>query len=127
MNQPRISIDMTLNEFLSRLSQHPEQIEFSDTMAVIDTNYLFTPVDFVNGDIHNKARENSGSSKIFSFAQLHELSPDQTLACFGQYYRDDVLNNLESDNHSNIRSFMKHGWAGIRFSQAPLVAIDSSD
>lgn len=115
---------MTLEAFLSRLDLQPELIEFADSMSVIDSNYIFTPVDFDNGDVHNKAGENNGSCKIFAFAQLQKLSEDQTLACFGQYYRDDVLNNPESDNHANIRSFIKHGWAGIRFVLPPLEVIN---
>ena len=114
---------MTLDEFLSTLDMHPDRVEFSDSMLVIDANYLFTPVEFFIGDVHNKVGENSGSCKIFAFAQLQGLSVEQTLSCFGQYYRLDVLNNPNSDNHANIRTFMKQGWAGIRFSQIPLIAI----
>ncbi|MCK5904092.1 MAG: HopJ type III effector protein, partial [Gammaproteobacteria bacterium] len=43
------------------------------------------------------------------------LDQQQTLACFGAYYRDDVLQNLKADNHQNIRHFMKNSWDGIVF------------
>ncbi|MFK7815738.1 MAG: HopJ type III effector protein, partial [Gammaproteobacteria bacterium] len=38
------------------------------------------------------------------------------------YYRDDVLQNPEGDNHQNIRNFMKTGWGGITFENDVLVA-----
>lgn len=34
---------MTLNNFLFKLANSPQNIDFSDTMAVIDANYHFTP------------------------------------------------------------------------------------
>jgi len=33
------------------------------------------------------------------FAQLQQLSQAETLACFGKYYREDVLQNPEGDDH----------------------------
>jgi len=111
---------MKLNEFLTQLSQKPEQIEFSDTMAVIEENYTFTPSSFVNGDTINEANQNNGSCKIFAFALLNNLSAEQTLACFGHYYRDDVLKNPKGDDHQNIRHFMQSAWDGIKFASAVL-------
>ncbi|MDH5358080.1 MAG: HopJ type III effector protein [Gammaproteobacteria bacterium] len=107
---------MTIDAFLEKLSQQPDSIEFSDTMAVIEGNYSFTPTEFRNGDTINEANQNNGSCKIFAFGQLNDLSEQQTLACFGGYYRDDVLGNPEGDDHQNIRNFIKTGWAGIQFS-----------
>jgi hypothetical protein len=106
---------MLQDEFLSKLKSTPNSVEFQDTMAVIDALYNYKPVAFVNGDINNSLGENEGSCKIFAFAKMHGLTEDQTLACFGSYYRDDVLNNPSSDNHQNIRNFMKTGWKGIKF------------
>ena len=106
---------MERNAFLAKLSQSPEQIEFSDTMAVIDANYNFTPTAFTNGETINEANQNNGSCKIFAFGLLNGLSTGQTLACFGAYYRDDVLQNPESSDHQNIRNFMISGWDGIKF------------
>jgi hypothetical protein len=102
-------------EFLRRLEKAPEEIAFDDTIAVIDANYEFTPTAFRNGDLRNEAGQNSGSCKVFSFARLHNLSPGQTLHCFGDYYRKDVLGDPHGTDHQNIRNFMKTGWAGIAF------------
>ena len=59
--------------------------------------------------------ENSGSCKLFAFARLQGLSEAQTLACFGSYYRDDVLGDPGGSNHQNIRNFMQTGWKGVQF------------
>jgi len=106
---------MTLNAFLIKLNETPETIAFTDTMAVIEVNYDFTPTQFSNGLCLNKADENNGSCKIFAFGQLNNLSEQQTLACFGTYYRDDVLKNRNGNDHQNIRNFMVSGWQGITF------------
>lgn len=106
---------MQLNTFLEHLQASPETIEFQDTMAVIETCYAYTPTIFTNGDLVNQAGENEGSCKLFAFAKLNNLDKEKTLACFGAYYRDDVLQNPDSNNHQNIRNFMKSGWASIAF------------
>ncbi|MBL1320052.1 MAG: HopJ type III effector protein [Methylophaga sp.] len=111
---------MNLDDFLKQLEHNPEQIEFNDTMATIEANYNFTPSSFVNGDTVNEANQNNGSCKIFSFGLLNELSEQQTLACFGGYYRDDVLGNPNGDDHQNIRNFMVSGWKGVKFDSATL-------
>lgn len=111
---------MTLNAFLEKLQNNPENVEFTDTMAVIDELYDFTETEFNNGDLLNKVGENSGSCKLFAFAQLQQLSQQQTLACFGAYYRDDVLKNPDAADHQNIRNFMKYSWTGISFAEMPL-------
>jgi hypothetical protein len=113
---------MTLVAFLEKLNSHPDQIRFEDTMAVIEQHYEFTPTAFTNGEVHNQAGQNSGSCKLFAFARLSDLSEAQTLACFGDYYRVDVLNNPQGQDHQNIRNFMRFGWAGIRFEGEPLKA-----
>ena len=109
-----------IDAFLKKLQEEPETIAFSDTMAVIDNVYTFTPTTFKNGTITNKVGENSGSCKLFAFAKLMELSEGETLQCFGTYYRNDVLKNMEGESHQNIRTFMKFGWAGIEFDNQPL-------
>ncbi len=113
---------MTLESFLQKLKNNPEDIEFDDTMGIIDSLYTFTPTSFKNGDLINDAGQNSGSCKIFSFARLYRLTPEQTLACFGGYYRDDVLKHPENEDHQNIRNFMKSGWSGIEIDNEPLKA-----
>jgi hypothetical protein len=112
---------MTLNEFLQKLIDNPDQIEFNDTMAVVEAHYEFIPAQFTNGDTLNEANQNNGSCKIFAFGLLNSLTESQTLSCFGQYYRDDVLGHPEATDHQNIRNFMKTGWDGIHFSSAALI------
>jgi len=111
---------MNLDTFLRQLDQNPEQIEFNDTMVVIAANYDFTPSTFTNGNTVNEADTNNGSCKIFSFGLLNNLSKKQTLACFGGYYRDDVLGNPNGDDHQNIRNFMVYGWNGVKFNSIAL-------
>jgi len=111
---------MQLNIFLDKLNSNADAISFADTMAAIEANYEFTPAAFKNGDTENAADTNNGSCKIFAFGLLNKLSESQTLACFGDYYRKDVLENPTGDDHQNIRNFMKSGWAGIQFSSEAL-------
>lgn len=106
---------MTLDSFLKKLNETPQEVAFTDTMAVVEALYDFTPTAFQNGDLHNEAGQNSGSCKLFSFAKLQNFSVEQTLACFGDFYRKDVLENPDSSNHQNIRNFIKTGWEGISF------------
>lgn len=112
---------MELKAFLQRLNDAPDSVNFSDTIALIDALYDFTPTAFTNGATRNEAGQNNGSCKLFSFAKLQGLSQQQTLACFGDYYRKDVLGNPDGADHQNIRNFMKSGWAGIEFSGTALV------
>jgi hypothetical protein len=106
---------MTINNLLEKINQTPESIEFSEVIASIDEYYDFTPTTFSNGETVNEAGKNSGSCKLFTFAKLQNLSLEQTLACFGAYYRIDVLQNPEGTDHQNIRNFIKFGWNGITF------------
>lgn len=100
---------------LEQLEQAPETINFKEVIAYIDENYHFTPTKFTNGNTINEANQNNGSCKVFSFAQLKNLSKEQTLVLFGEFYREDVLNNPDGTDHQNIRNFMKFGWDGISF------------
>src|SRR3954447_13435775 len=113
---------MQLDTFLKKLNDTPESITFDDTMAVINASYEFMPTSFTNGEVKNEAGQNSGSCKLFAFAMLNQLSEEQTLACFGAYYRDDVLKNPSGTDHQNIRNFMKHGWSGVKFDGVALRA-----
>ena len=106
---------MSIQAFLEKVKQTPTQITFPETIAVIEENYNFTPTAFQNGTQYNAAGENSGSCKLFSFAKLQNLTKEETLACFGAFYRDEVLGDPEGTNHQNIRNFMAHGWNGIQF------------
>ena len=111
-----------MKQFLQLLATTPNEVMFEQTMQVIDTNFDFTPVSFVNGKTENQAGQNNGSCKIFAFAKIQGLDEPSTLACFGQFYRDDVLNNPAGNDHANIRNFIQHGWAGIRFNGTALTA-----
>jgi len=117
---------MTIEEFKTKLRESPKSINFSETMEVIESNYEFTPTSFVNGDLENKAGENSGSCKLFSFAKIQGLSLDETLACFvqglsqaetlacfGAIYFEEVLGDPAGTGHQNIRNFMKSGFEGL--------------
>jgi hypothetical protein len=106
---------MELNTFLQRLNESPESISFNDTMAAIESSYEFAPTAFRNGSLSNEAGQNNGSCKLFSFARLQGLPQQQTLHCFGTYYRDDVLKHPEGTDHQNIRNFIQTGWDGIAF------------
>jgi hypothetical protein len=111
---------MELNNFLQQLAHAPESIAFAETIATIEAAYTFTPAAFSNGALRNEAGQNNGSCKIFAFGRLHHLSAEQTLHCFGDYYRKDVLGNPDGADHQNIRNFMQTGWAGVVFESAAL-------
>ena len=113
---------MSLNALLKQLQQSPKTVEFDQVMAVIADNFIYKPTRFSNGpDIINEAGTNQGSCKIFAFGQLMALGQMQTLACFGKYYRHDVLLHPEANDHSNIRSFIVNGWDGINFDGVALL------
>ena len=113
---------MTLDDFITRIKAD-EYIDFQDTMAVIAEYYDYRPTEFYNGirkPLTNPAGRNEGSCKIFAFAKLHGLTQSETLALFGDYYRKDVLENPEGDDHQNIRHFMQDGWEGVLFKSEAL-------
>lgn len=115
---------MSEAELIHALTQHPETVTFNEVMAVVQKNYSYRPVHFSNGvggsAVQNPPGKNEGACRIFAWAKRMQLSESQTLHCFGDYYRQDVLNNPESSDHANIRSFIKSGWAGIHFTAEPL-------
>jgi len=113
-----------LEIFLQQIRDTPETTEFKDVITLIDSHYDYTPASFSNGSgdeqVLSAAGENEGSCKIFSFAKIHGLTEEQTLYCFGQYYRDDVLQHPENTDHGNIRAFIKHGWQHVSFENTAL-------
>ena len=114
---------MTLDDLKSKLKHVPTSIAFADVIKLIGELYHYAPTEFSNGPaVVNKAGSNEGSCKIFAFAKLQGFSEQETLDCFGDFYRKDVLQHPSGDDHANIRSFMEYGWAGIQFEQAALVA-----
>ncbi len=110
---------MTLSTFINKLKATPKKVTFQETIAIIDAHYDFSPSLFINGKVTNKAGENIGSCKIFSFAKLHQLGVEETLSCFGKYY-EDVVNTPEKNDHQNIRNFMNTGWKGVSFENETL-------
>lgn len=108
---------MTLEQLLEQL-KNQQDLHFAEVIATLEAYYEYTPQSFTNGlgvdCIQNPAGTNEGSCKVFAFGQLQQLSPEQTLTCFGEHYRK-VLATPEGTDHRNIRSFMHHGWAGIEF------------
>ena len=100
---------------VEQLKNTPEELAFSNVIAYIDEHYEFTPTKFTNGNTVNEANQNNGSCKVFSFAKINQLSPEETLLLFSEFYREDVLKNPEGTDHQNIRNCMKFGWEGIIF------------
>lgn len=113
---------MTLNDFKNKLKNSPKELQFSDTTTVIEENYSFTPSAFKNGNLENSNTQNLGSCKVFSFAIKEQLTKEETLACFAQYYFNDVLGNPTATDHQNIRNFIKTGFEGLTFESEALTA-----
>ena len=116
---------MTIATLLAQLHSDPDSIAFPQVIETINAHYNYTPTQFNNGSgadcVVNAAGTNEGSCRIFAFAQLNRLSEAETLACFGQFYRD-VLSTPNGSDHANIRTFMRHGWNGIKFDDLALRA-----
>ena len=110
---------MTIPEFKTKLKTTPTAITFKETMQVIENYYTFNPTAFKNGDIINNAGENNGSCKLFAFAMHQELTKEETLLCFGEYYQT-VLEDKNGTSHQNIRNFMKTGFKGLSFENEAL-------
>lgn len=116
---------MTPQQFKEELGKGLDNctIDFEDTMSLISDQFEYTPTAFKNGlsesAVENEAGQNEGSCKIFALGETLELSQEETLLCFGRFYRD-VLNTPEGTDHGNIRNFIKDGWEGIQFSGTAL-------
>ena len=111
-----------LQEFFAKLRN--KDVDFEDTIHVINTLYDYQPTRFANGIttvVMNEAGQNEGSCRIFAFALLNNLNEQETLACFGRFYQE-VLNDPQGSSHGNIRNFMRDGWAGISFEGKALTA-----
>ena len=110
---------LSVNELIAQVRSAPQSIEFQTVIDTITANFVYTPTRFTNGrgddKMINEAATNEGSCRLFAFALLQGLNPEETLTLFGRYYRDDVLQHPDATDHANIRTFMRHGWAGIHF------------
>ena len=115
---------MSVDKLIEKINTNPENINFTEVINTIEQAYHYTPTCFHNGTgstaATNEAGSNEGSCKIFAFGKLNKLDEKQTLACFGKYYREDVLGHPDHDDHANIRHFMASGWEGIRFEDEAL-------
>ena len=96
-------------------------VSFKEVIEFIETYYQHQPTAFKNGEAYNEATQNQGSAKVFSFAQLNNLSKEDTLYLFAEHYQA-VLNTPDATDHQNIRQFMTHGWSGIAFEGQALQA-----
>lgn len=113
---------MKLDIFLKKLTDNPTAVTLDDTLAAVSESYDFTPVAFTNGGVRYSTGQNVRSCQLLAFAMLHKLTKEQTLNCYGVYYREDVLKNPTGTDHEPIRNFMKHGWEGVSFDTMPLSA-----
>lgn len=108
-----------LTSLIEKLKQNA--ITFKEVIEFIETYYQHQPTAFKNGEAYNEATQNQGSAKVFSFAQLNNLSKEDTLYLFAEHYQA-VLNTPAGTDHQNIRQFMANGWAGISFEGQALTA-----
>lgn len=113
---------MSLTEkLIETLRTEPQTVAFSDVMAVIEAEYHHKPTAFINGSVLNSLEQNQGSCKILGFARLNGLSEEETLNCFGDYFRQDVLQHPDGTDHANIRAFITTGWAGVQLPEDAVV------
>ena len=112
---------MTVAELVEKIKTQAGSVQFSEIIETVDANYTFTPTAFKNGETMNEANQNNGSCKVFSFAKKLNLTKEETLVCFGDYYRKDVLENPDGTDHQNIRNFITFGWEGIVFDGEALI------
>lgn len=96
-------------------------VKFSEVIAFIESRYDTSPAAFKNGEAYNESTQNQGSAKVFYFAQLNDLSMEDTLWLFAEHYQS-VLDTPEGTDHQNIRQFMSNGWSGIAFEAEALAA-----
>jgi len=116
---------MTIDELVAQIKSQPKTVKFQDVIDCIDEYFDYTPTHFINGRGHDQVVNQAGSNedfcKIFAFATTEGLTEEETLNCFGKYYREDVQQNPEGNDHENIRTFMRQGWSGIQFEQSALM------
>lgn len=85
---------------------------FADVITFIESNYHYSPVAFVNGEVSSPAGTNEGSAKVFAFAKLNGLNQLDTLALFCEHYKS-VQATPNGTDHANIRNFLYYGWQGF--------------
>ncbi|WP_313376073.1 HopJ type III effector protein [Chishuiella sp.] len=95
-------------------------LQFSEVLQYIEDNYNYTASAFTNGNQENAQDQNQGSAKVFAFAQLNNLSQEDTLKLFAEHYKA-VLETPEGTDHNNIRQFIQNGWNGVKFENTVLI------
>jgi len=95
-------------------------LQFFEVLQYIEDNYNYTASAFTNGNQENAQDQNQGSAKVFAFAQLNNLSQEDTLKLFAEHYKA-VLETPEGTDHNNIRQFMQNGWNGVKFENTVLI------
>lgn len=112
-------MDQQLQLLLEKLKQN--ELFFSQVLDFINAHYQHQPTAFKNGDAFNDETQNQGSARVFAFAQLNNVSKEDTLWLFAEHYQS-VLENPNVTDHQNIRQFIQHGWPGISFKGQALLA-----
>lgn len=100
------------------------ELLFADVLATVDAAYVFTAKGFSAGvgtslESGNPVGANTGAERVLSFASLHRLSKEETLALFAEHAAE-VAANPGGASHKNIRAFAANGWEGVRFDGAAL-------
>ena len=117
-------LSMTPDQLIKLIKTTPDAVSFEQVINTIQQHFIYTPTRFRIGNdddmITNDAGVNEGSCKIFAFAKLLGLNKTQTLACFGDYYRHDVLVHPDANDHPNIRAFIKYSNEGVQFDNLAL-------
>ncbi|WP_282629715.1 HopJ type III effector protein [Empedobacter sedimenti] len=90
------------------------EANFADVIEFIENNYTYTASAFTNGNQVNAADQNQGSAKVLAYAQLNNLSQEDTLKLFAEHY-NAVLETPNGTDHNNIRQFIENGWNGVSF------------
>lgn len=119
MTTARQTHSASLNCLLERLRREPQTVMLDEALAAIDDAYEFTPVAFANGPLRNPVGDKVRSCAIYALGRLHNLTVPETLACFGEHYRE-VLADPQGDAHMTIRVFMQIGWDGVSHAAMPL-------
>jgi 3-hydroxyisobutyrate dehydrogenase-like beta-hydroxyacid dehydrogenase len=112
---------MKLDAFLKQLNDDPASVTLDMALSTVGENYEFTPCGYTLGGVRFEA-DKTRSCQLYAFGLLHKLTRQQTLACFGHHYHDDVLKNPQGTDHQTVRLFMKYGWDGLKLDAMPLKA-----
>jgi len=114
---------MKLDAFLKKLNDDPEAVTFDEALATVGEHYRLTPCGYTLAGVRFDVDQVHRSCQLYAFGILHKLSKEQTLACFGEHYREDVLKHPQGSDHQTVRLFMQVGWEGLKLdSPMPLKA-----